>query len=245
DHKLIILGIDGMDPHLLKQFVGEGKMPNFAKLLKQGSFRQLTTSIPPQSPVAWSNLITGMNAGGHGVFDFIHRDPKTMQLYFSASRVENPKHAIHIGSWVIPLGGGTAEQLRQGTAFWQILDQHGVPNSVFRIPSNFPPVAAKGRTLSGMGTPDLRGTYGMFSFYTDDATAATGTVEGGQIISVQVENWQVSANLTGPDNTFRKGSPPALEPFRVSIDPLEAVARISVSDQEFVLREGEWSDFVR
>ena len=234
-----------MDPQLLARFIGEGKMPNFARLIQQGSFRQLTTSIPPQSPVAWSNLITGMNAGGHGIFDFIHRDPKTMELYFSASRVEPPKHAIHIGSWVIPIGGGTAEQLRQGTAFWQILDQHGVPNSIFRIPSNFPPAPAKGHTLSGMGTPDLRGTYGTFSFYTDDPTAATGATEGGQIIPVQVENSKVSANLIGPDNTFRKGSPASVEPFIVSVDPLEAVAKISVEGQEFVLREGEWSDWTR
>ena len=85
--------------------MGERKMPNFAKLEALGSFRPLTTSIPPQSPVAWSNLITGMNAGGHGIFDFIHRDPKTLELYFSASRVEGPKHAIHLGSWEIPLGG--------------------------------------------------------------------------------------------------------------------------------------------
>src|SRR5262249_7731545 len=69
--------------------------------------------------------------------------------------------------------------------------------------------------------------------------------EGGQIIPVQVENWRVSASIIGPDNTFRKGSPPALEPFTVSVDPLEAVARISLANREFVLREGEWSDFVR
>ncbi len=245
EQKLIILGIDGMDPQLLRQFMREGKMPNFAKLAAQGDFRELTTSIPPQSPVAWSNLITGMNAGGHGIFDFIHRNPKTMELYFSASRVEGPKHAIHLGNWTIPLGGGSAEQLRKGTAFWQILDEHGIPNSVFRIPSNFPPVPAKGQTLSGMGTPDLRGTYGTFSFYTDDPTATAGTVEGGQIIPVQVENSRVSANLIGPDNTFRKGNPAATEPFTVSVDPLEAVAKIAVQDQEFVLREGEWSDWIR
>lgn len=244
DQKLIILGIDGMDPQLLTHFMQEGKMPNFTRLVQQGSFRQLTTSIPPQSPVAWSNLITGMNAGGHGIFDFIHRDPKTLDLYFSASRVEAPKHAIHLGSWVIPLGGGSAEQLRQGEAFWQILDEHHIPNSVFRIPSNFPPVAAKGKTLSGMGTPDLRGTYGTFSFYTDDPTAVAGAVEGGQIIPVQVENSQVKTQLVGPDNTFRKGSPAATEPFTVSVDPIDPVARVAVQNQEFVLREGEWSDWV-
>jgi predicted AlkP superfamily phosphohydrolase/phosphomutase len=245
NQRLIILGIDGLDPQLLHRFMREGKMPNFAKLEAQGDFRQLTTSIPPQSPVAWSNLITGMNAGGHGIFDFIHRDPKTLGLYFSASRVEGPKHAIHLGSWAIPLGGGSAEQLRRGVAFWQLLDQHGIPNTIFRIPSNFPPVPAKGKALSGMGTPDLRGTYGTFSFYTDDPTAVTGAVEGGQIISVQVENSRVTANLTGPDDPFRKGSPAAVEPFSVAVDPLEAVAKITVQGQEFVLREGEWSDWIR
>lgn len=245
DHRLIILGIDGMDPQLLRQFMSDGKMPNFAKLAASGDFRQLTTSIPPQSPVAWSNLITGMNAGGHGIFDFIHRDPKTMELYFSASRVEGAKHAISLGRWTIPLGGGSAEQLRKGESFWQILDQHGIPNTIFRIPSNFPPVPAKGETLSGMGTPDLRGTYGTFSFYTDDPTATPGAVEGGQVIPVQVENSRVTANLIGPANAFRKGSPATTEPFSVAVDPLEPVAKIAVQDQEFVLREGEWSDWVR
>jgi predicted AlkP superfamily phosphohydrolase/phosphomutase len=245
DQRLIILGIDGMDPQLLHRFMREGKMPNFAKLEAQGDFRQLRTSIPPQSPVAWSNLITGMNAGGHGIFDFIHRDPKTLRLYFSASRVEGPKHAIHLGSWAIPLGGGSAEQLRKGVAFWQLLDQHGVPNTIFRIPSNFPPVPAKGKTLSGMGTPDLRGTYGTFSFYTDDPAAVAGEVEGGQIIPVLVENSRVTANLIGPDNSFRKGSPAAEEPFSVAVDPLESVAKVTVQGREFVLREGEWSDWIR
>jgi predicted AlkP superfamily phosphohydrolase/phosphomutase len=242
-NKLIVLGIDGMDPQLLKRFIQESKMPNFAKLMQQGSFRELTTSIPPQSPVAWSNLITGMNAGGHAIFDFIHRDPKTMELYFSASRVEPPKHAIHLGNWVIPLGSGNADQLRKGKAFWQILDEHGVPNSIFRIPSNFPPVPAKGETLSGMGTPDLRGTYGTFSFYTDDPTAAVGSVEGGQVVPVQVENSQVIANLVGPDNTFRRGSPAATEQFKVAVDPVEPLARIAVQQHDFVLKEGEWSSW--
>ncbi len=244
EKKLIILGIDGMDPDLLTKFMAEGKMPNFARLAQQGSFRRLTTSIPPQSPVAWSNLITGMNAGGHGIFDFIHRDPKTFQLYFSTSRVEGPKHSWHLGNWVIPLGSGTAEQLRHGKAFWEILDERGIPNSVYRIPANFPPIGAKGKTLSGMGTPDLRGTYGTFTFYTDDATAVAGAVEGGEVVQVEVQNNRVASHLIGPGNTFRKDSPPATEAFTVDVDPLEPVARINFQNQQFVLKEGEWSGWV-
>ncbi len=242
--KLIILGIDGLDPDLLTKFMAEGKLPNFARLAEQGSFRRLTTSIPPQSPVAWSNLITGMNAGGHGIFDFIHRDPKTFQLYFSTSRVEGPKHNLHVGSWVVPLGSGSAEQLRHGKAFWEILDEHSVPNYVYRIPANFPPIVAKGKTLSGMGTPDLRGTYGTFTFYTDDPTAAVGALEGGEIVQVEVKNNRVAANLIGPDNSFRRNSPPSTEPFTVDVDPLEPVARIGLEDRQFVLKEGEWSGWV-
>jgi predicted AlkP superfamily phosphohydrolase/phosphomutase len=242
--KMIILGIDGLDPDLLTKFMAEGKMPNFARLAEQGSFRRLTTSIPPQSPVAWSNLITGMNAGGHGIFDFIHRDPKTFELHFSTSRVEGPKHSFHLGSWVIPLGGGSAEQLRHGKAFWEILDEQNVPNYVYRIPANFPPIPAKGNTLSGMGTPDLRGTYGTFTFYTDDPTAAVGAIEGGEVVQVEVKNSQVASNLIGPDNTLRKNSPPVTEPFTVDVDPLESVARISLQDQRFVLKEGEWSGWI-
>lgn len=242
--KLIILGVDGLDPDLLTKYMAEGKMPNFARLAQQGSFRRLTSSIPPQSPVAWSNLITGMNAGGHGIFDFIHRDPKTMQLAFSTSRVEGPKHTLHLGRWVIPLGSGSADQLRHGRAFWEILDEHGVPNYVYRIPANFPPIDAKGKTLSGMGTPDLRGTYGTFTFYTDDPTAVAGAVEGGEIVQVEVTNSRVSTSLIGPDNTFRRNSPPATEPFTIDVDPLDPVARIRLGDQELVLKEGEWSGWV-
>src|SRR5437660_7882423 len=62
---------------------------------------------------------------------------------------------------------------------------------------------------------------------------------------VQVENSKVTANLIGPDNTFRKGSPPATELFSVAVDPLESVAKFAVQGQEFLLREGEWSDWVR
>jgi len=244
DQKVIILGIDAMDPVLLRQYMQEGIMPNFSRLARDGSFRQLTSSIPPQSPVAWANMLTGMNAGGHGIFDFIERDPRTLELYFSTSRVEPPRHGVQIGNWFVPFGGGSAEQLRHGKAFWEFLDDYGIPNTVFRIPSNFPPVKSDGYTLSGLGTPDLRGGYGTFSYYTDDVMVTAGPVEGGEIIPVKVENWQVAANLIGPDNTFRKGSPPAVEPFTVSIDPLEPVAKIEIQGQKFVLHEGEWSDFV-
>ncbi len=243
--KVIVLGMDGLDPTLLRRYIAEGKLPHFAKLAEHGDFRELGTSNPPQSPVAWSNLITGMNPGGHGIFDFIHRDPRTMTPYLSTSRVEPPKHTLKVGSWVLPLSGGTVSQLRSGKAFWEVLEEHDIPATVFRMPSNFPPVGKRSRTFAGMGTPDLLGTYGTFSYFTDDLFAPAGAVNGGHVYAVRVENSRVKAQLTGPYNSFRKGAPAVTADFTVWLDPVEPVAKIALQGQEIILKEGEWSGWMR
>ena len=243
--RVIVLGIDGMDPLLLERMILAGTMPNFARLAAiNGGVRRLATSIPPQSPVAWSNLITGMDPGGHGIFDFIHRDPKTMELYLSTSRVEPPKHALRLGSWILPLSSGRTVLLRQGKAFWEYLDAAGIPTFVYRIPANFPPVPSRGRSISGMGTPDVLGTYGTFSFYTDDPFSATGAVNGGRVYPVKVEAGIVRAALYGPYNTFRKGEPESSLPLRVALDARNATADLQVAGHQFVLRQGEWSAWI-
>ncbi|HAK94293.1 MAG TPA: hypothetical protein DCM87_04655, partial [Planctomycetes bacterium] len=73
--RVVVLGLDGVDPALLARFRGEGALPNFDALAREGGFAPLATSNPAQSPVAWATLGTGVNPGRHGVFDFLHRDP--------------------------------------------------------------------------------------------------------------------------------------------------------------------------
>ncbi len=79
--RVIVLGFDGLDYELTRAMVERGEMPAFAQLAASGSFAPLGTSVPPQSPVAWSSFMTGLDPGGHGIFDFIHRDPDTMIPY--------------------------------------------------------------------------------------------------------------------------------------------------------------------
>jgi hypothetical protein len=68
--KVIVIGIDGMDPRLSEKMMAEGALPNFAKLRDLRGYKKLGTSIPPQSPVAWANFINGAGPGSHGIFDF-------------------------------------------------------------------------------------------------------------------------------------------------------------------------------
>ncbi|MGD9651545.1 MAG: alkaline phosphatase family protein, partial [Candidatus Dadabacteria bacterium] len=116
ERKVIVIGFDGMDPKILSRLMEEGKLPNFKKLAEEGDFKELGTSMPPQSPVAWSDFITGMNPGGHGIFDFIHREPGTMFPYLSTSSAEPPEKTVTVGKWVIPLSSGKVSLLRHGKA---------------------------------------------------------------------------------------------------------------------------------
>jgi len=242
--RVVVLGIDGMDPGLLEKFVAQGDMPNFERLMKEGSFSKLGTSIPPQSPVAWSNFSTGMDPGGHGIFDFIHRDPKTYQPVFSAADVIEPGRTLNVGDWQLPLSGGGARQLRSGETFWQILDRDGVPCTVIRVPANYPPVPTHAHTLSGMGTPDLLGSYGTFTLYTNADFWQGARASGGRIVTVSVENHRACATITGPPNSLRKSRPDLTRELCIDIDEEHQSVRITVGDEMRLLHAGEWSDWV-
>ena len=71
--KVLVFGIDGLDPKLLQRYADEGALPNFKKLMAEWEWGPLQTTMPPLSPIAWSTFITGMDPGGHGIFDFIQR----------------------------------------------------------------------------------------------------------------------------------------------------------------------------
>ena len=131
--RVIVLGVDGLDYQLVRRLIAQGRMPNFARLSQSGAFQPLASSIPPQSPVAWSTFITGLDPGQNGIFDFIHRDPKTMTPFLSTSRTERGE-TINFGRWQIPLRGGHVELLRHGDPFWAALERRGVETTVVRMP---------------------------------------------------------------------------------------------------------------
>lgn len=243
--RVIVLGFDGLDHELTRQMIASGRLPGFARLASQGGFESLGTTIPPQSPVAWSTFITGLDPGGHGIFDFVHRDPKTMQPYLSTTRTEPPTRTISFGRWQVPLSGGRVKLLRKGQPFWEVLEAHGVPTTIIRMPANFPPSGTASRELSGMGTPDLRGTYGTFSYFTSEPYAFIGqTLSGGAVYPVRVRNGVVSAALEGPANPFLGMPQKVRAEFTAHVDQANEHVKLVVDGEERLLRVGEWSDWV-
>jgi predicted AlkP superfamily phosphohydrolase/phosphomutase len=263
--KVMILGIDGMDPRLLTEFMARGEMPNFQKLIAEGGFMPLGTSTPPQSPVAWSNFTTGANPGFHGIFDFIHRDPKKYTPYLSTSESKSAdtKHAHRIGEHVFWTRGGQTLLLRKGKPFWEYLADRGIWERVFKIPSNFPPWVGRGWSGSGMGTPDILGTYGTFTFFTDYPPSHPEEIGGGTIVPVDTSHGAVRAKIPGPENIFKLDPqrPPTVTtddaghqqteyhfthsdvPITIYIDEKNPSIKIEYQDQEILLSQGEWSDW--
>ncbi|RPI00674.1 MAG: hypothetical protein EHM72_08555 [Calditrichaeota bacterium] len=242
--QVIVLGIDGMDPQLLLQFVKRGEMPTFAKLMREGYWGPLQTTTPPQSPVAWSSFISGVNPGGHGIFDFIHRDPSTFAPFLSTSRSYDSDRVLKLGDWQIPLKAGRVEMLRKGPAFWTFLEEKDIPATLFSLPADFPVQPGKAKIISGMGTPDLLGGYGTFTLFTDAEIPNADHFTGGRIVKLQIVDHAAKAVLHGPPNTMRKERIDSAIPVSFRRDPWEKVVKIDIQDHQLLFSEGEWSDWI-
>lgn len=242
--KVLVMGLDGMDPLFTAKFRAEGRMPNLDRFLaRSGQFESFATATPPQSPVAWSNFITGRDAGGHGIFDFIHRDPETYLPQSSTSEAKAAERFWRFRSWKIPRDSADIRNLRQGTAFWKLLTDQGIDATVFRVPANFPPVDVGARSLSGMGTPDITGNYGISTLITDDPPLIRD-LGGGRVVSVWLDDGLFQADLEGPRNSFREGDPLTLVEIEGRVDRDNHTLWMKVDDSEVVLNQGEWSDWV-
>ena len=81
ENKVLVLGIDGMDPKLTKRLVDEGKLPNIKKMIEMGSAREdlvLLGGHPTITPPMWTTLATGCYANVHGITGFYRQHPEDL-----------------------------------------------------------------------------------------------------------------------------------------------------------------------
>src|SRR5690348_10192084 len=170
------------------------ELPNLAKIRAGGTYTRLKTTYPAQTPVACSSFATGTNPGGHGIFDFISRDPATYLPDAALCRFERPKSAFAAPQVV---------NQRKGRPLWLALSQAGVSSVVLRCPCTFPPDELNGRKIAGVGVPDLRGSQNKGTFYTQNKSLQGG--EGEQVVILDSGS-DFKTKVIGPRN--RGQSPP-------------------------------------
>jgi len=133
--------------------------------------------------------------------------------------------------------------MRQGVPFWEVLEEQGVPTTIIRMPANFPPSGTAGRELSGMGTPDMLGGYGTYSLFTT-APERLGGSPGGDVQRAEIRRGVFNGSLRGPPNPMLVELEELRSEFTVYLDPVRPVVKIEIGDEEIILQEGDWSDWV-
>jgi predicted AlkP superfamily phosphohydrolase/phosphomutase len=243
-NKLVIVGLDGLEPTLVEKYMSEGKLPNLSKIKKEGTYAKLQTTIPAISPVAWSSFMTGTNPSKHNIFDFLSRDPNNYMPDLSSARIGNPKRVLSFGKYNIPLSKPEIRGMRKSIPFWKILGEKGIFSTILRVPITFPPEKFRGHLLSGMCAPDLKGSQGTFSFYTSDEENIKKREEG-MTIPVKIEDNIVKTHISGPENSLLKKEEELRLPLTILLDKEKDQAHLEVSGQKFTLEKNTFSDWIR
>jgi predicted AlkP superfamily phosphohydrolase/phosphomutase len=242
--RVVIVGLDGLEPTLAEKFMAEGKLPHLSLLKKEGTYARLQTTTPAISPVAWSSFMTGSEPSKHNIFDFLSRDPKTYLPSLSSAYIGRPRRTLSFGKYAIPLSKPEIRGMRKSVPFWKTLGEAGIFSTVLRVPITFPPEKFSGHLLSGMCAPDLKGSQGTFAFYTTDEGKHKKR-EGGVVIPVEVRDGRVRTYVSGPENSLLKKAEEIRVPLQVEIDKQRGEARVEVSGQRFNLKVGEFSPWIR
>jgi predicted AlkP superfamily phosphohydrolase/phosphomutase len=265
--KVFVLGFDGMDPTLAQKFMDEGKLPNLKALADEGAFRTLGSTQPSESPTAWSSFATGVNPGGHNIYDFLKRDPLSYVPEFNMIRLEPAKFL-----WgTIPTRKPQVFSTRGGTSFWVEAGRAGIKSSVVTVPVTFPAEEIEhGEMMAGLPAPDLRGTVGTFYIFGSDFSRfEEGPSQfGGIRTRLRFENDVAQTALSGPPNPVVRQKLAELKegrgvtdanrsqvaeleakeyfskPFTVKWTRSSGTASIEIDGTTVNLKAGEWSGWV-
>lgn len=239
--RTVVIGFDGLDPALSERWMQEGRLPNFSALREQGHYQHLATSNPPQSPVAWASFATGLDPGGHGIFDFLRRAPDSYAIDFSIAEQEPPSMELPLFGYRIPLNEGVLRNRRQGTPFWLDAEHAGQRATVLRVPVTYPPDPVS-HMISGMGVPDLLGTQGTYTLLA--TRPMPGAESGGRVLLAPVdEDGIVRSQLDGPAHPFDTEAPPLSLPMQLAASSDGAI--LTLDDQAYPLKLGQWSNWIR
>ena len=231
--RVVVLGFDGVDPDLVRAWREE--LPHLAAHLDAGRLRELGTTTPPQSPVAWSTFATGRSPAGHGVHDFVKRDGLLPDV------ATNRYRPARMGADGALEARASATTEREGTPFWKVASDAGVPVTVLWVPYSFPPdeLGPEGRLVSGLGTPDLRLTNSSSTLLT--SKRQDERLSGADLVALQRDGDRYGARINGP--TVPGLGTPWIRVLG-TVDRGTRSVELTVDEQQVRVAEGQWSDWL-
>lgn len=94
--RVIVLGLDGVDPEVVDLLLSEGQLPSFARLRQYGAYGRLESAKPMLSPILWTTIATGKTPLEHGISHFVAVNEKTGEQLPVTSQMRRVKAVWNI-----------------------------------------------------------------------------------------------------------------------------------------------------
>lgn len=127
--KLMVIALDGATFDLIAPWAKEGELPNMSRLMNQGAYGTLLSTLPPITGAAWASFQTGVNPGRHGIFDWLTRAPNSYRL--------------------VPISSLNVKR----KTLWEFLSEQGLRVGVIGVPVTYPMKPVNGFMISDLLTP--------------------------------------------------------------------------------------------
>jgi len=126
-----IIGLDGVPYSLVLELAERGIMPALAELFKTGHLHKMKASLPEISAVSWTDFMTGVDSGSHGIFGFTDLKPGSYGMRFPNFSDVKVK------------------------TLWDILGKQGRKSVIINQPSTYPARPLNGVLIAGFVALDL------------------------------------------------------------------------------------------
>jgi len=225
----LVIGLDAFDPGIVERMSETGKLPNLSKFVSKDGYARFAVVNPPQSEISWTSIATGLNPGGHGMFDFVHRDPASYALNVSLLPT---KKSILGTSFTFPHNAPT------------IFDQaalEGFPSTALWWPATFPAhLDSPYRNIPGLGTPDIQGRLGVGAAYSLDPGMKDAKRKTPVEPLKRIGKGQYAGFLKGPSQQKGSQFQEATLEFQLDVIDDQSV-RLSIGKQTLTIVKGKWS----
>ncbi|MBN2146225.1 MAG: alkaline phosphatase family protein [Anaerolineales bacterium] len=227
--KTLIIGLDAFDPKIFESLHERNGLPNLSKYVNAKGYSRFSVANPPQSEVSWTSIASGLNPGGHGIFDFVHRDPETYQPYVSLLPTKQG------------LGGTQFVPPHNANTIFQQATRQGYPATALWWPTTFPArLESPVRTIPGLGTPDIHGRLGVGTLFTT-ATGLEASKPKTAIRLLEAKNSNHFVGiLGGPSRPSREGIQEINLAFQLEVDS-DQTAHLKAPNLTVDLVLGKWS----
>lgn len=122
--RVLLIGMDGMDPRVIDLLMSEGRLPAFARMRQEGAHGILKSRRPLLSPVIWTTIATGRTPDEHRIGHFT-----------AVNQVTGEKLPV-------------TSQMRKTKALWNIASAADRTVSVIGWWATWPPEAVNGTVVS-------------------------------------------------------------------------------------------------